>query len=106
MMGKEDGYGLLRMPSGEMRQVLEHCKATIGSVGNAEHQQIKLGKAGRKRHRGRRPQVRGSAMKSSSSGSSCGCGVGFELVFAVPLLIWLQGRRRRAREGRQTRSRE
>jgi large subunit ribosomal protein L2 len=50
------------MPSGEMRQVPESCRATIGTVGNAEHGQIKLGKAGRNRHRGRRPQVRGSAM--------------------------------------------
>ncbi|MCH8950092.1 MAG: 50S ribosomal protein L2, partial [Chloroflexi bacterium] len=62
LMAREDGYALLRLPSGEMRQVLERCKATIGSVGNPEHQQIKLGKAGRKRHRRRRPQVRGSAM--------------------------------------------
>ena len=62
VMAKENGYALLRLPSGEMRQVLERCKATIGTVGNPEHQQIKLGKAGRKRHRRRRPQVRGSAM--------------------------------------------
>jgi large subunit ribosomal protein L2 len=62
LMAKDDGYALLRMPSGEMRQVLENCIATIGSVGNSEHQQIKLGKAGRNRHRGRRPQVRGSVM--------------------------------------------
>jgi len=52
----------LRMPSGERRQVLEACMATIGAVGNIEHQQIKLGKAGRSRHRGRRPKVRGSVM--------------------------------------------
>jgi large subunit ribosomal protein L2 len=62
LMAKDAGYALLRMPSGEMRQVLETCRATIGVVGNLEHQQIKLGKAGRNRHRGRRPQVRGSAM--------------------------------------------
>jgi large subunit ribosomal protein L2 len=62
VMAKDGGYVLLRMPSGEMRQVLERCKATIGTVGNPEHQQVKLGKAGRKRHRRRRPQVRGSAM--------------------------------------------
>jgi large subunit ribosomal protein L2 len=62
LMAKDDGYALLRMPSGEMRQVLENCIATIGSVGNPEHQQVKLGKAGRNRHRGRRPQVRGSVM--------------------------------------------
>ncbi len=62
VMAKDGGYALLRLPSGEMRQVLERCKATIGTVGNPEHQQVKLGKAGRKRHRRRRPQVRGSAM--------------------------------------------
>jgi large subunit ribosomal protein L2 len=54
LMAKDNGYALLRMPSGEMRQVLDGCRATIGVVGNAEHGQIKLGKAGRNRHRGRR----------------------------------------------------
>ncbi len=62
LMAKDNGYALLRLPSGEMRQVLETCTATIGVVGNPEHQQVKLGKAGRARHRGRRPQVRGSVM--------------------------------------------
>jgi len=62
LMAKDSGYALLRMPSGERRQVLEACMATIGAVGNIEHQQIKLGKAGRSRHRGRRPKVRGSVM--------------------------------------------
>ncbi|MEX1021874.1 MAG: 50S ribosomal protein L2 [Dehalococcoidia bacterium] len=62
LMARDQGYALLRMPSGEMRQVLEGCRATIGVVGNLEHQQVKLGKAGRNRHRGRRPQVRGSVM--------------------------------------------
>ena len=62
LMALDDGYALLRMPSGEMRQVLERCRATIGSVGNPEHVLLKLGKAGRNRHRGRRPKVRGSAM--------------------------------------------
>ena len=62
LMARDQGSALLRMPSGEMRQVSEACLATIGSVGNAEHGQIKLGKAGRNRHRGRRPKVRGSAM--------------------------------------------
>src|SRR5690606_2560272 len=57
LMARDQGYALLRMPSGEMRQVLETCRATIGSVGNPEHSQVKLGKAGRTRHRGRRPQV-------------------------------------------------
>ncbi len=65
LMARDNGYALLRMPSGEMRQVLENCRATIGRVGNPEHAQIKLGKAGRKRHRGRRPTVRGSVMNPS-----------------------------------------
>ena len=62
IMAKERGYCLLRLPSGEMRQVRELCFATIGQVGNLEHGTIKLGKAGRSRHRGRRPTVRGAAM--------------------------------------------
>jgi len=62
VMARDEGWALLRMPSGEMRQVSESCRATIGAVGNAEHGLIKLGKAGRVRHRGRRPQVRGSVM--------------------------------------------
>ena len=62
LMALDDGYALLRLPSGEMRQVLESCRATIGTVGNSEHGLLKLGKAGRNRHRGRRPQVRGSVM--------------------------------------------
>ncbi len=62
LMARDQGYALLRMPSGEMRQVLESCRATIGVVGNSEHAQVKLGKAGRTRHRRRRPQVRGSVM--------------------------------------------
>ncbi len=62
LMAKEGEYALLRLPSGEMRRVRMECIATIGQVGNVEHSLIKLGKAGRIRHRGRRPQVRGSVM--------------------------------------------
>lgn len=62
VMGKESKYTLLRLPSGEMRKVLSNCRATIGQVGNVDHQNISLGKAGRTRWLGRRPQVRGSAM--------------------------------------------
>ena len=64
IMAKEGEYVLLRLPSGEMRQVRAGCFATIGQVGNVEHGNIKLGKAGRNRHRGRRPQVRGSVMNA------------------------------------------
>ncbi len=62
IMAKEGDYVLLRLPSGEMRRVRRGCFATIGQVGNPEHGNIKLGKAGRARHRRRRPQVRGSVM--------------------------------------------
>ncbi len=62
LLGKEGPYAALRLPSGEVRRVRQACYATVGEVGNAEHGNIKLGKAGRKRHRGFRPTVRGSAM--------------------------------------------
>lgn len=62
IMAKENGLVLLRLPSGELRNVLENCKATIGNVGNSEHENVKLGKAGKTRHRGIRPTVRGSVM--------------------------------------------
>ncbi len=62
LMVKEGEYALLRMPSGEMRRVRGECMATIGQVGNVDHQNIELGKAGRKRLMGWRPTVRGSAM--------------------------------------------
>ncbi len=62
LLAKEYGMATLRLPSGEMRQVREDCRATIGTVGNADHQNVKIGKAGRKRHMGVRPQTRGTAM--------------------------------------------
>jgi large subunit ribosomal protein L2 len=62
VMAKEERYVQVRLPSGEIRKVLADCMATIGQVGNVEHSQIKLGRAGRARLMGRRPVVRGSAM--------------------------------------------
>ncbi|NLM44274.1 MAG: 50S ribosomal protein L2 [Clostridiales bacterium] len=62
LMAKEGNYAQLRLPSGEVRMVRLECKATIGQVGNVEHEIIRIGKAGRKRHMGIRPAVRGSAM--------------------------------------------
>ncbi len=62
LMAKEGDYAILRMPSSEMRKVPIECKATIGQVGNIEHENVSLGKAGRKRWLGRRPHVRGVAM--------------------------------------------
>ena len=62
LMAKEGKYATLRLPSGEMRKVHIRCRATVGQVGNIEHQNLKIGKAGRKRHMGRRPTVRGAVM--------------------------------------------
>ena len=62
LMVKEGDYVLIRLPSGEFRRILSECIATIGQIGNLEHQNISLGKAGRKRHMGWRPTVRGSVM--------------------------------------------
>jgi large subunit ribosomal protein L2 len=62
VMAKEAGYATIRLPSGETRRVLATCKATVGEVGNAEHELIQLGKAGRNRWKRKRPSVRGVAM--------------------------------------------
>ncbi len=62
LMAREGDYVMVRLPSGEVRRVHADCMATVGQVGNVEHDQIKLGRAGRRRHLGRRPKVRGSAM--------------------------------------------
>jgi len=62
LMAKEGGMATLRLPSGEMRMVRAECRATVGALGNADHQNVKIGKAGRKRHMGVRPQTRGTAM--------------------------------------------
>ena len=62
LMAKENGYALVRLPSGEMRNIPLNCIATVGQVGNVDHENVNLGKAGRKRHMGWRPTVRGSVM--------------------------------------------
>jgi large subunit ribosomal protein L2 len=62
VLAREGEYVTLRMPSGEMRRVLQTCMATVGQVSNPDHGNIKLGKAGRARHKGVRPTVRGTAM--------------------------------------------
>ena len=61
LMSRDEGYAQIRLPSGEIRRVQEDCSATIGQVGNAEHENVVLGKAGRSRHRGIRPITRGVA---------------------------------------------
>jgi large subunit ribosomal protein L2 len=65
LMAKDAGYAQLKMPSGEVRMVPDACMATIGQVGNTEHNTISLGKAGRSRHRGIRPTVRGGVMNAT-----------------------------------------
>ena len=62
LMAKEGKYAHVRLPSGEMRLIMAVCRATIGTVGNSDHENVKIGKAGRTRHMGKRPEVRGSVM--------------------------------------------
>ena len=62
LVAKEGEYVTVRLPSGEMRKIRRECRATIGIVGNGDHQNVELGKAGRARHMGRRPTVRGTVM--------------------------------------------
>ncbi len=62
LMAKENGYAMIRLPSGELRNVPANCMATVGQVGNIDHENVSYGKAGRKRHMGWRPTVRGSVM--------------------------------------------
>ncbi len=62
IMGKEEGYALIKMPSGELRKININCMATVGQVGNLDHENISIGKAGRSRWLGKRPHVRGVAM--------------------------------------------
>ncbi len=66
VMAHESGYTLIRLPSGEMRRLLSECSATVGQVSNLDHKNEKLGKAGRNRHRGFRPTVRGSVMSPAA----------------------------------------
>lgn len=64
LMAKEGDYAQVKLPSGEVRKVLLTCTATIGTVGNEQHQNVKIGKAGRSRHKGKRPSVRGVVMNA------------------------------------------
>jgi large subunit ribosomal protein L2 len=62
LMAREGDWATIQLPSGEMRQVRAECRATVGQLGNLDHQNVRIGKAGRNRHMGRRPHVRGKAM--------------------------------------------
>lgn len=65
LMGRDNGYAQLRLPSGEVRLVHEECSASLGTIGNEQHQNVKIGKAGRNRHKGIRPSVRGVVMNAA-----------------------------------------
>ena len=87
LMAKEGKYAHLRLPSGEMRLVPINCKATIGVVGNEEHENIKIGKAGKVRNMGKRPEVRGSAMNPNDHPHGGGEGKA-PIGHAGPLTPW------------------
>ena len=87
LMAKEGAYAHVRLPSGEMRLILARCRATIGTIGNTDHENIKLGKAGRKRHMGIRPTVRGSVMNPVDHPHGGGEGKA-PVVHAGPLTPW------------------
>src|SRR5260370_14842057 len=74
LMSRAEGYATIRLPSGEIRRINENCYATIGQVGNAEHENVVLGKAGRSRHRGIRPINRGVSRNPVDHPNGCGAG--------------------------------
>jgi large subunit ribosomal protein L2 len=91
LLAKEGDFVTLRLPSGEMRMVRGECRATVGTVGNSDHQNVQVGKAGRKRHMGVRPQTRGKAMNPVDhphGGGEGGQGLGVHPVtpWGVPTL--------------------
>ncbi|MEG1615176.1 MAG: 50S ribosomal protein L2 [Oscillospiraceae bacterium] len=87
LMAKEGAYALVRLPSGELRNVGANCMATIGTVGNVDHENVKLGKAGRTRHLGIRPTVRGSVMNPNDHPHGGGEGKA-PIGHAGPLTPW------------------
>ena len=105
LMAKEGKYATLRLPSGEMRKVLLTCRATIGTVGNIDHELVSLGKAGRKRHMGVRPSVRGVAMNPNDHKHGGGEGKS-PVGFASPVTPWNKpalGYKTRKRKNRSNR---
>ena len=87
LMAKEGKYATLRLPSGEMRKVLLTCRATLGTVGNLDHELVSLGKAGRKRHMGVRPTVRGVVMNPNDHPHGGGEGKS-PVGMATPVTPW------------------
>ena len=87
LMAKEGKYAHVRLPSGEMRLIMAVCRATIGTVGNTDHENVKLGKAGRTRHLGKRPEVRGSVMNPNDHPHGGGEGIA-PVGHAGPMTPW------------------
>ncbi|HEY5442791.1 MAG TPA: 50S ribosomal protein L2 [Candidatus Saccharimonadales bacterium] len=74
LMGRDNGYAQVRLPSGEVRLINENCAASLGVIGNEQHQNVKIGKAGRNRHKGKRPGVRGVVMNAADHPHGGGVG--------------------------------
>lgn len=100
LMSKGENYALIRMPSGEVRRVHLDCMATLGQVGNVDHENIVIGKAGRNRHRGRRPTVRGSAMNAADHPH--GGGEGKAPIGGQPKTKWGKPAFQRTRNNKRT----
>ncbi|MBA3338097.1 MAG: 50S ribosomal protein L2 [Chloroflexia bacterium] len=100
LMAKADDYAQVRMPSGEVRLVHLNCMATLGQVGNVDHENIQLGKAGRSRHLGRRPTVRGSAMNPRDHPH--GGGEGKAPIGGQPKTKWGKPATQRTRNNKRT----
>lgn len=100
LMAKVNNYAQLRMPSGEVRLVLLACMATLGQVGNIDHENVEIGKAGRSRHMGRRPHVRGSVMNPNDHHH--GGGEGKAPIGGQPKTAWGKPAFKRTRRNKRT----
>jgi len=100
LMGKQDNYAVLRMPSGEVRRVHINCMATLGQVGNVDHENVVIGKAGRNRHKGKRPTVRGSVMNPRDHPH--GGGEGKAPIGGQPKTKWGKPAFQRTRKNKRT----
>jgi len=100
LMAKSEDYAQIRMPSGEVRRVHLDCKATLGQVGNVDHENVVIGKAGRSRHMGKRPTVRGSAMNPRDHPH--GDGEGKAPIGGQPKTKWGKPATKRTRNNKRT----
>ena len=100
LMGKQENYAVLRMPSGEVRRVHIDCMATLGQVGNVDHENVVIGKAGRNRHKGKRPTVRGSVMNPRDHPH--GGGEGKAPIGGQPKTKWGKPAFQRTRKNKRT----